>query len=70
LTCVSPRRRVAPGLLRITGARDGIEPDNPHGFLLNQVLRLHEQMGWISKRYKYPKVIDPEGLSRFAQKED
>ena len=79
-------RRIAAELLRVTDARDGVESDHPHGFLLNQVLigelanasRVHAnrvlgqlvQMGFITKRYNYLKVIDSEGLSRFAYQED
>lgn len=76
--CSSTRRSVTPGLLRITGTLDWIKPDKPYSLLLNQaligeranaprtrinqILRLHEKMGLISKRDKYPKFIDPEGL--------
>jgi CRP/FNR family transcriptional regulator, cyclic AMP receptor protein len=79
-------RRIAAVLLRVTGALEGVEPDHPHGFLLNQTMigelanasRAHVnrvlgqlvEIGLIAKRYHYLKVLDPQGLAHFAYHED
>lgn len=79
-------RRIAAVLLRVTGVMDGVTPSHPDGFPLNQVLigelanasRAHvnrvlsqlSKMGFITKRYNHLRIIDPQGLARFAYRED
>jgi CRP-like cAMP-binding protein len=75
-------RRIAAVLLRVTAAEDGVEPHHPDGFLMTQaelgemanVSRPHvnqtigelERKGWIIKHYQRLRIIDVDGLRRFA----
>jgi CRP-like cAMP-binding protein len=75
-------QRIAAVLLRITGAEDGIEPDDPAGVLLtqteigeianvsrphvNRILAGFVSQGWISKRYHHLRVLDGAALRRHA----
>lgn len=79
-------RRISAVLLRVTGALYGVTPSHPHGFPLTQTLigelanasRSHvnrvlaqlSDLGLITKHYNFVKVIDPEGLARFAHHEE
>lgn len=75
-------QRTAAVLLRVTGAEDGVEPDDPDGFLLTQaeigelanVSRPHVnriladlvRRGWLAKRYQRLRVLDAAALRDFA----
>jgi CRP-like cAMP-binding protein len=75
-------QRIAAVLLRVTAAEDGVEPHHPDGFLMTQaelgemanVSRPHlnkalgelERKGWITKHYQRLRIVDVEGLRRFA----
>jgi CRP-like cAMP-binding protein len=79
-------RRIAAVLLRVTGALDGVEPDDPRGFLLtqavlgemanasrhhvNRVLGEFEREGWIAKSYNHIRVLDAGALADFAFSDD
>lgn len=75
-------RRIAAVLLRVTGVQDGVEPDDPLGFMLsqadlgelanasrhhvNRVLGTFARAGWIAKSYNHIRILDMDGLSGFA----
>ncbi len=75
-------QRIAAVLLRITGAEDGIEPDDPAGFLLtqteigelanvsrphvNRILAGFVSKSWITKRYHHLRVLDVAALRGHA----
>jgi CRP-like cAMP-binding protein len=79
-------RRIAAVLLRLTGALEGVEPDDPRGFVLtqtdigimanvsrnhvNRVLADFATAGWITKRYSHVRIIDTPALSHFAYSEE
>ncbi len=75
-------RRIGAVLLRVTGALDGVEPDDPRGFLLTQnligdlanasrpsVIRaLAEFTGrkWVQCAYRRTRILNPVALANFA----
>jgi CRP-like cAMP-binding protein len=75
-------RRIAAVLLRVTGAHEGVTPDDPGGFLLtqtvlgemsnasrhhvNRVLGEFAKAGWITKSYSHIHLLDLEALKQFA----
>lgn len=75
-------RRVAAVLLRVSGALDGIEPEDPHGILLTRsllgelsntsrdsVTRIvsgFNSRGWISGKYGRVRILDAASLQAFA----
>jgi CRP/FNR family transcriptional regulator, cyclic AMP receptor protein len=75
-------RRIAAVLLRVTGAHEGVSPDDPRGFLLtqadlgemanvsrthvNRVLGQFARSGWITKSYNHVRLVDVPALSDFA----
>jgi CRP-like cAMP-binding protein len=79
-------RRIAAVMLRVTGALDGVEPDDPQGFLLsqadlgemanasrhhvNRVLAAFAASGWIAKSYNHVRILEPAALADFASRED
>jgi CRP-like cAMP-binding protein len=84
LTPEAPRR-IAAVLLRVTAAHDGLQPDDPRGFLLtqtmlgemanasrhhvNRVLGDFTQRGWIAKSYNHIRLLDVPALTAFAYTE-
>jgi CRP-like cAMP-binding protein len=78
-------RRIVAVMLRVTGASDGVQPDDPRGFLLTQhqlaemsnasrhsawrVLRTLAAQGWIEKRYNHVRIVDVAALENFAYEE-
>jgi CRP/FNR family transcriptional regulator, cyclic AMP receptor protein len=78
-------RRVAAVLLRVTAADEGVEPDHPNGFLLDQsqlaemanvsrnlvnvAFGRFRDAGWATHRYNRVRVLDAEALAAFAYEE-
>jgi CRP-like cAMP-binding protein len=79
-------RRIAAVLLRVTGALEGVEPNDPRGFVLtqtelgdmanasrnhvNRVLGSFFESGWIEQRYGHLRLRDVAALKAFAYSED
>jgi CRP-like cAMP-binding protein len=78
-------RRIVAVMLRVTGASEGVQPDDPRGFLLTQhqlaemsnasrhsawrALRTLAARGWIEKRYNHVRLVDVAALENFAYEE-
>jgi CRP-like cAMP-binding protein len=79
-------RRVGAVLLRVTAALDGVEPDDPRGFLVGQsmlaemanvsrsvvnaALGRFRAAGWVAQGYSRVRVLDARALAGFAFAED
>nr|WP_310524687.1 Crp/Fnr family transcriptional regulator [Polymorphobacter sp.] len=75
-------RRTAAVMLRVTGALDGVVPDNAAGFVLtqtelgelanvsrnhiNHILATFERAGWIAKSYCHLRLLDVPALTAFV----